>query len=106
MNHPRAQFSFSERIENVITIIDANRGQVSVTNDIENVVAFICTIRQLTPESKVWVYKDTDNHWAGFDPVTGKFYDIGIKPSCASLFSTIANSPQVKQRLKQLSNEM
>ncbi len=50
-------------IEDVIVVIDENRGRMSVTNDIENVVAYLFTNAGFGD----WpiVYRDSEGRWEG-----------------------------------------
>lgn len=90
--------SYSYKISSdkkLVMITDNDTGQMSVTNDIENVIAEICEINDLDADSKVWIYKDSQGIIDGYNPTGDCFYHIGVRD-----FSTAISSNIVKARLK------
>ena len=62
----------------VITIKDLDLGNVSVTNDIENVIAEICRLEKIDKEQFMIVYRDSSGQWDGFDTTTDEFVILGM----------------------------
>ncbi len=60
-----------------IVITDANQGQMSVTNDIENVVAEICRAEGIVADRSIIVYKDSEGTWDGWDSANNHFVSLG-----------------------------
>lgn len=60
----------------VIKIEDLDLGNISVTNDIENVVADIATMEKIDPKKYIVVYKDSDGYFDGWDPQSERFISI------------------------------
>lgn len=61
-----------------IVIEDLNDGRMSVTNDIENVVAEICQLEKIEePKTCIIVYKDTEGNWDGWDSANNHFVALG-----------------------------
>lgn len=110
----RSQFQYTVHPTNrTVIIVDAyntrsqlttDRYPLTVTNDIENVIAYICDHDSFTPESRVWIYMDSVGEWSGYDPVAKEFYYIGLREP--TIVELILNSPEVQSRLKQLPNEL
>jgi len=61
---------------NVIVIIDENKGSMSVTNDIDNVIREIAIVEKLNPSCYMYVYQDSDGNWDGYDFVNSKFLPL------------------------------
>ena len=59
-----------------IVIEDLNLGNISVTNDIENVINDICTVEKVKAEQFMIVYKDSTGQWDGYDAVTNEFVGL------------------------------
>lgn len=68
---PKAVFTFKIN-DGIVSIVDLDEG-MSVTNDIENVVKFICTTKGLNPQEYLWIYQDSDGLWDGWNPITNTF---------------------------------
>lgn len=51
----------------IIVIVDANLGRMSVTNDIENVVASIELTENIDAKDYLVIYKDSTGRWDGWD---------------------------------------
>jgi hypothetical protein len=56
-----------------IVIEDLNKGRMSVTNDIENVIEEIAGKEKLNPVEHYILYKDSEGQWDGFNFSTGLF---------------------------------
>jgi len=61
----------------VLTISDLNLGNVSVTNDIENVVKDIEVMEKINADEFVVVYKDSDDIWDGWNNKLQEF--VGLR---------------------------
>jgi hypothetical protein len=57
----------------VISVIDLNLGNMSVTNDIENVVRDIEVMEKVDAKKYLIVYQDSEGVWDGWDPKSGEF---------------------------------
>jgi hypothetical protein len=73
--------NFTHRIEKysgqeVIVIEDLNMGNMSVTNDIENVINDIEMIENIDAHSMIIVYRDSEGVWDGFDYENGDFISL------------------------------
>ena len=62
---------------NVIVIKDLNLGNVSVTNDIENVIDEICKSENIVKKSYMIVYMDSEGVYDGFDAERNSFIHLG-----------------------------
>ena len=62
----------------VITIKDLDLGNVSVTNDIENVIADICRLEKIDKEQFMIVYRDSSGQWDGYDTEKDEFVGLGM----------------------------
>jgi len=60
-----------------IIIQDLDKGKMSVTNDIENVVAYIANLRGLDPTDYLIVYRDSLGTWDGWDAKKKDFVGLG-----------------------------
>lgn len=72
----RADYTYSIESyqgRNIIQIEDLNLGNMSVTNDIENVLSEIGRVEKIDPSSYMVVYKDSTGDWDGFDFKSGNF---------------------------------
>ena len=58
---------------NIVSIIDLDLGNKSVTNDIENVVEKISLSENINLDSYMIVYRDSEGKWDGWDSVTKDF---------------------------------
>jgi hypothetical protein len=63
--------------DNVVYIIDLDDGGMSVTNDIDNVIAEICNDEAIVVDDYNWVYRDTSGQWDEYDPVSCEFNILG-----------------------------
>jgi hypothetical protein len=61
---------------NVIIIIDQNLGNMSVTNDIDNVIREIAIVEKINPSSYMYVYQDSDGFWDGYDFKNSQFIPL------------------------------
>lgn len=61
----------------LILIEDLNLGNMSVTNDIENVVDDICKTNQIVCEDYLIIYKDSEGIWDGWDCKKRNFIHLG-----------------------------
>lgn len=64
--------------KNVISIIDLDKGNKSVTNGIEEVLEFIREENNINLKDFIIIYKDSQGNWDGFDASTGSFYSLYI----------------------------
>lgn len=53
--------------EKTLSIVDLDRGNMSVTNDIENVVTEIAEFEQIDPAEYKIVYRDSQGCWDGWN---------------------------------------
>lgn len=60
----------------VIKIEDLNLGNMSVTNDIENVVRDIETMEKIDASKHIIVYKDSDEMWDGWDAINSSYVPL------------------------------
>lgn len=68
----RSDYNYRHLIDaKIIMIVDLNKGNTSVTNDIENVVEDICVKRFNTfipPAGWRVIYKDSEGIWSEYSP--------------------------------------
>lgn len=83
---------------NTLSIVDLNRGRMSVTNCIEDVVEEICELHDLVPEKMIIVYQDTEGIWDGWDHKRKRFIPINGRDSTDSIFKLIAEN--MKKEIK------
>lgn len=57
----------------VIAIEDLNLGNMTVTNNIENVVDCISKMEHINPANFIVVYNGTDGYWDGWDVIAQKY---------------------------------
>lgn len=69
---PKADFSYTKIKRDGITVICIVEN-VGVTNDIENVVNFICYKEKLDKHECGIIYRDSMNTWDGWNTKTGWF---------------------------------
>ena len=73
--------------QEVLSIIDLNRGRMTVTNNIENVIAEIK--QELAQQGYILpsliIYKDSDNCWDGWDFVEQDFIFLFEKSSQSAI---------------------
>lgn len=70
MQKPRSNFNYAfDKVEGVpvLYIVDEDRGGMSVTNDIENVVASIIEGEKELPDKCLIIYRDSEGVWDGWD---------------------------------------
>jgi hypothetical protein len=95
----RADYNHSiteEQGEKVITIIDLNLGNTSVTNDIENVVEEIAQAHDIEPNDYMIIYRDSDLRWDGWDAKTESYVPL----NATTKFNAIENYQAWKKKLK------
>lgn len=97
MKKSRANFQY--RIgavddQKVLLIWDQNLGNMSVTNDIENVVADIAAHEGIDPMAHLIIYRDSEGRWDGWDGTTEDFFFFGKeeRDRLAGLLDLILNS--------------
>lgn len=76
MKRSRAQFLWrigEYKVEKYILIWDKNKGAMTVTNDIENVVADIADHTGVDPKQHTIVYRDTFGVWDSWNAKTKTF---------------------------------
>ena len=79
---PAADFSYTVKRKDgipILIIVDKNLGNMSVTNDIENVVDFICKKEKLQPKDCAIIYRDSHNCWDGWNPINKWFVALSTK---------------------------
>ena len=59
-----------------LMIVDQDLGHMSVTNDIENVVADIAAVEHIDPKEHFIVYRDSKGRWDGWDATTEDFFPL------------------------------
>lgn len=64
---------------NVIVIEDLNLGNMSVTNDIDNVIEEICQKEDIQPKLFMVVYKDSEGFFDGWDTKRYTFIYLACK---------------------------
>ncbi len=77
--HKKSRANFLYRIgivdnQKILLIWDLNLGNMSVTNDIENVVDDIAYKEKIVPEEHTVLYRDSEGHWDGWDHAQGSFF--------------------------------
>lgn len=60
----------------IISITDLNKGNMSVTNDIENVVKDIFDNLQTFPNNCLIIYRDSRGVWDGYDHKSRQFVPL------------------------------
>lgn len=76
MKRSRAQFLWrigEYKGQKYILIWDKDQGQMSITNDIENVVADIADHTGVDPIEHTIVYRDSEGVWDSWDAYSGSF---------------------------------
>lgn len=63
----------------VLSIIDEDKGETSVTNNIRAVVMDVCMAEGLVATDCLVVYRDSRGVWDGWDTNGKRFYYIGVK---------------------------
>lgn len=79
MKKSRADYTYAilnTQGRNVISIIDENKGNRSVTNSIELVVKEIGEAEKINPEQYMVVYCDSENMWDGFNCKVRSFVSL------------------------------
>lgn len=62
-----------------IMIQDLNEGGMSVTNDIENIIGWICRKEIINPVEYHIIYQDSELVWDGFNYATKQFISLNCK---------------------------
>lgn len=78
----RADFQYSLGIFDnlpLLLIWDQDQGNMSVTNDIENVIADIALVEAINPKEHLIIYRDSEKQWDGWDALTQDFFHIGAQ---------------------------
>lgn len=76
----RANFQYRIGVvddQKVLLIWDQDLGNMSVTNDIENVVADIAAHEGIDPVAHLIIYRDSEGRWDGWDGATEDFFHFG-----------------------------
>jgi hypothetical protein len=63
----------------ILLIWDQDLGNMSVTNDIENVVADIVAHESIDPIEHLIIYRDSTGRWDGWDRATEDFFCFSEK---------------------------
>lgn len=75
--------------EKVIAIEDLNKGNTSLTNDIENVAEEISKNETLDLKEYKVIYRDSQGLWDGYNPFNNRFIILRIKGKMQAIdFST------------------
>lgn len=77
-----ARADYNARLINahkVWSIVDEDKGRMSVTNDIENVVGEICTRQNIEAKDYKWIYRDSSGNWDGWDPEKEDFISLNAQ---------------------------
>jgi len=61
---------------NIIAIEDLDLGNISVTNDIENVIRDIQDFEKINAKQYLILYKDSTGSWDGYDPKGKNFIPL------------------------------
>lgn len=78
------EYRFGGKNKKVLMIVDLDLGKMSVTNDIENVVADIAAAESIDPKDYLILYRDSDEDWGRWDATTEDFFSI--QPEHLQLF--------------------
>jgi hypothetical protein len=62
----------------LVAIVDLNRGRMSVTNDVERVLAYIAAEDKIDLDEHLIIYRDSTGRWDGISTANGKF--VGFYP--------------------------
>ncbi len=62
--------------DDILSIIDLDRGGKSVTNDIDNIIADVSEIEDIDPSEIKVIYRDSDGIWDGYNPVKYSFIPL------------------------------
>lgn len=73
--------------KNILSIIDLDLGNTSVTNDIENVITEIAYKEQIDPIKYKIIYRDSAGFWDGYDFLNENFVHIGTRSKSEALNS-------------------
>lgn len=88
MKRSRANFQYKIGQWNghsLLLIVDQDAGGMSVTNDIENVLAAIADHEGIDPKDYTIVYRDSQGDWDGWDAKTEQFFFFRNSPVYASI---------------------
>lgn len=94
----RADYTYALRELNghkFICIIDQNRGNMSVTNDIENVVDEILGREKIIASDHLIVYRDSDGSWDGWDHSTRAFVHLNSRDQYQSMSNYLKHFSRV-----------
>lgn len=85
-----AKSDYSYKLEELekswfILIQDLNKGRMSVTNNIEEVIDEICQKERINPVEHFIVYRDSDGTWDGFEFATGQFIHLGKRTGVGAM---------------------
>lgn len=69
---PKSDYTYTIE-DDILAIVDLNLGRMSVTNNIENVIAEIAEERRFLPEEVLVIYRDSEELWDGWDTKTESF---------------------------------
>lgn len=73
--------------ERVISIVDLDKGNMSVTNNIENVVKEIADEANVRISHFKIIYRDSSGIWDGYDPRNDKFIPLDEKHEMDALIA-------------------
>lgn len=72
-----------------IIIEDLNKGRMSVTNDIENVVEEIAIKQRINPVEHHIIYRDSEGMWDGFEFSTKQFISLERRTATGAMYSML-----------------
>ena len=77
----------------LVWIVDSCIGNMDVTQDMKNVVDYICNIRNINREDYLWIYADSDCIWDAYDPITEEFIEL----ACADIIEAIHKYVEIRR---------
>lgn len=87
--------------QHIISIVDLNRGRMSVTNDIENVILSICKENGLEVFDWKVIYQDSEGQWDGFDSTKSNF----IALNCTNEKDAVTKIQKLGNTISQIIND-
>ncbi len=82
---------------NVISITDLDKGGITVTTNIINVIKEISIAEKINPEQYMIVYRDTEQYWDGYDSKNKVFVSLGKRTEGEAIRKYIEKQLKPKQ---------